>query len=156
MYRSDPQQCILVDLGHCYKSGQSFIFPECIGFKRKKHDVIIHGPSSFKGALHSFPSTGEEKSVSISHCKAGCAPKQACATVGSPFSSSLFVLETLLVSPQDILMLLLRNSRGLAHQNMWHEHPTWFCHSQYSWPNQGTAKKGQLRTPAWFNVSLSD
>lgn len=149
MYRSDPQQCILVDFGHCYKSGQSFFFPECIGFKQKKHNVIIHGPSSFKGALHPFPSTEEEKGVSIRHCRAGCTPQQVCATAGSPFSSSLFALDTLLISPQDVLMLLLRRSgRVLAHQNMWHEHPTWLPHSQYSWPNQGIAKKGQLRTPA--------
>lgn len=71
--------------------------------------MIMHGPSSFKGSLHTFPSTNEGSSTSVSHGRTGCVPKQVCASVGSPSSSSLLAFETLLISPQDILMLLLRS-----------------------------------------------
>lgn len=59
MYKSNPQQQILMGFGSWCKCERSFILPEWVCIKQKKDGVMMQGPSSFKGALHPFHSTSE-------------------------------------------------------------------------------------------------
>ena len=48
MYKSNPEQEILMGFGHCHVCEQSFIFPECIYINQKKDEVMMQVPPPSK------------------------------------------------------------------------------------------------------------